>query len=114
MPPGEYTFIVKASINNTLNNDNTASIHLTIVPEFFKTWWFRISVGFGILFLVVLVFRLRTRAIQKHNKILESRVVERTKDLDKTISDLNVEITERKKAEEKVQDSLKEKVGFLK
>jgi two-component sensor histidine kinase len=48
------------------------------------------------------------------NRILENRVAERTKDLDKNIHELNQEIIERKKAEEKVQASLKEKEVLLK
>lgn len=113
LEPGEYTFIVKAYSNNNRKNAKTASIHLTVVPFFYETWWFRIGLGFGILILIVFIFRARTQEILKRNRILESRVAERTKDLANIINDLNQEIIERRKAEEKVQASLIEKEGFL-
>ena len=45
--------------------------------------------------------------------MLENKVAERTKDLDQSINELSQEIITRKKAEEKVQASLKEKEILL-
>jgi len=45
----------------------------------------------------VLVFQIRTRSITNRNKLLESKVIERTKDLDKTIKELNTEIASKDK-----------------
>ena len=52
--------------------------------------------------------------MKNRNKILEKLVAEHTKDLDKTILELNQEIVERIKAENKVQASLEEKETLLK
>ena len=114
LPPGEYTFIVRATNNNGVKNLKEASLKIIIVPSFYQTWWFKIIAVIGLILAALLIIHERTRKIKKQNKILESRVAERTKVLDKTILELNQEIFERKKAEEKVQASLKEKEVLLK
>ena len=97
LPPGEYTFDVKATNNNGLKNEKEASLKIIIIPAFYQTWWFRAAVVLGILLTVVVFFQMRTKAIKNRNKILENRVIERTKDLDKTIKELNSEIASKDK-----------------
>jgi len=115
IPPGRYRFVVKAFNNETTrNNPKEASIFITIDPLFYQTVWFKVVLGAAALLAVFLVIQTRTRKIKERNKILENRVAERTKDLDKIISELSQEIIERKNAEEKVQASLVEKEILLK
>lgn len=38
--PGDYTFRVKASNNDGVWNEEGKSIHLSIAPPFWNTWWF--------------------------------------------------------------------------
>jgi len=97
LPPGNYTFFVRASNSNGVRNEKQASINIIIIPKFYETWWFRFSVILGSIFIVIIVFKERTRSIQKRNKILENSVIERTKDLDKTIKELNTEIATKDK-----------------
>ncbi|NLT49487.1 MAG: hypothetical protein GXX85_01050 [Ignavibacteria bacterium] len=49
----------------------------------------------SIVFSVILHLKLRTKSILKRNKILENKDSERTKDLDKTIKELNQEIASK-------------------
>jgi two-component sensor histidine kinase/ligand-binding sensor domain-containing protein len=114
LPPGEYTFIVRATNNNGFKNEREASIEVVIVPAFYQTWWFKIVLVLALILGALLIIHERTRKITKQNRILENRVAERTKDLDKTIMELSQEITERKKAERKVHASLEEKEVLLK
>ena len=97
LSPGEYTFYVRATNNNGIKNEKEASLKIIIVPEFYQTWLFRISFGLGLLLIIVFIFQTRTRTIQKRNKILENKVFERTRDLNKTIKDLNQEIASKDK-----------------
>ena len=113
LSPGEYTFLVKAS-SEGVKSEKEASLEIIIIPAFYQTWWFKVLAGLGISFIIVMIFSGKTRKITKQNKILEKKVTERTKDLDKNIKELSQEIIERKKAEEKVQASLKEKEVLLK
>lgn len=113
LPPGEYTFYVKAIKNNDKRSERSASVKLIVVPSFYQTWWFKIFSGALIISVIILLFNIRTRSMQKQNKLLETKVNERTRDLDKIINELSQEIFERKKAENKVQTSLAEKGKLL-
>jgi PAS domain S-box-containing protein len=78
LAPGDYTFKVKASNNHGAWNEKGVSLKITVLPPFWETWWFRISVVFLILALVFVVFRVRTRLILKRNRELEETVARRT------------------------------------
>lgn len=95
LPPGEYKFKVAASIGNL--NEKEKILRIEIIPAYYQTLWFRIIVIGIILLSVILYAKIRTKAILKQNKLLESKVSERTKDLDKTIKELNQEIASKDK-----------------
>ncbi|GJM29276.1 MAG: hypothetical protein DHS20C17_19110 [Cyclobacteriaceae bacterium] len=40
LPPGGYTFLVKASNNDGVWNHRPASVSFEIAPPFWRTWWF--------------------------------------------------------------------------
>lgn len=79
LAPGEYTFQVIASNNDGLWNKEGQRIEIIINPPFWHTWWFRIIASIFIIGLLILFFRFRVRNIQKRNRILEHKVLERTK-----------------------------------
>ena len=113
LPPGRYKFVVRASNNNGVRNETEASLKIVINPMYYQTWWFRIIIGVSIIFITLIIIQGRTRKITKQKKMLENKVADRTKDLDKSIRELSQEVIIRKKAEEKVQASLKEKEILL-
>jgi len=78
LAPGDYTFKVKASNNHGVWNEEGVSLKITILPHFWETWWFRMSLAILILALVFIVFRVRTRLILKRNRELEETVARRT------------------------------------
>jgi len=114
LPPGEYRFIVRASDNRGVKNEKEASLIIDIIPEYYQTWWFKITAALCLILLTILTIHYRTNAMNRRNKILEAGIAERTIDLNKTIGELNQEISDRKKAEAKVQASLEEKEVLLK
>lgn len=65
LAPGEYTFRVKASNNHGVWNEKGAALKITILPPYWATWWFRVSLGLVVLILVLTAFRVRTRIIMK-------------------------------------------------
>ncbi|MCP4149694.1 MAG: hypothetical protein GY757_18250 [bacterium] len=76
LPPGYYTFRVKALNNDSVESINSAIFSFVILPPFWQTWWFRVSAFFVILaLLTILIFR--------HMKRLNERLLlkERTRQL---------------------------------
>lgn len=64
LPPGKYVFEVKGSNNDSVWNDEPVSIPFEILPPFWGTWWFRISIVGFIIFLAYVFFQLRLRGLE--------------------------------------------------
>ncbi|HEX7114050.1 MAG TPA: two-component regulator propeller domain-containing protein [Steroidobacter sp.] len=78
LPPGNYTFRVKASNNDGLWNEEGASISFTLRPRFYQTNWFVLLCLAAIAALAVLVYRWRVGRLQRNAMRLEKLVAERT------------------------------------
>ncbi|WP_026899261.1 hybrid sensor histidine kinase/response regulator [Daejeonella oryzae] len=76
--PGEYTFMVKASNNDGIWNEEGSSVKLVINPPFWGTWYFKVLTVLLIFGGAYYYNLYRIRAIQKHNDELEKKVKERT------------------------------------
>jgi len=59
VPPGEYRFQVIACNNDGVWNRDGAFLSLTVLPQFWQTWWFKPLVGAGIILLVVAAYEIR-------------------------------------------------------
>ena len=76
LPPGAYTFQVKAINNNGIESPDAAEIKFKILPPFWQTWWFRLAaVGVflaGVMMAVVWrMKRVREKvALRERNKQL--------------------------------------------
>jgi len=114
LPPGEYKFIVKAYNIDGIRDARQATLNIIILPAFYQTALFKFLSAAALILMVALYINFRTRNVRKQNKILEEKILERTKDLDETIKKLSNEIEERIKAEEKLKISLLEKEILLK
>jgi hypothetical protein len=40
LPPGDYTFMVKAENSDGESSRNITTLSITVTPPFWKTWWF--------------------------------------------------------------------------
>jgi ligand-binding sensor domain-containing protein len=72
LPPGSYTFEVKATGIDGRWGSNPAIVHFTITPPFWKTWWFALLVALvaGAFFYLVFtnrISRIRKREEEKTN-----------------------------------------------
>jgi len=77
IPPGRYTFHVRAANNDGVWNEAGASLSLELVPYFYETGWFY---ALSALFLVLVgygAYQARTRSIRAHNNRLHAEIVER-------------------------------------
>jgi signal transduction histidine kinase len=72
LPPGNYTFEVKAVTTDGTSSENTASFSFSITPPFYQTTWFRIvAIAFFILLGIALQsYRHRLRV--NRLKIIEA------------------------------------------
>jgi ligand-binding sensor domain-containing protein/two-component sensor histidine kinase len=74
VPPGNYTFRVKACNNDGVWNEEGAAFSLYLRPHFYQTWWFYAAcIGLAGL-LGFAVYRLRVRRIKSEfSAVLEER-----------------------------------------
>ncbi|TND08072.1 MAG: signal transduction histidine kinase LytS [Bacteroidetes bacterium] len=59
LPPGTYTFIIQVKGSNQYWDDQEKRIRFTILPPFWKTWWFITGLTVVIVLLIYLFFRYR-------------------------------------------------------
>ncbi|MBL4658456.1 MAG: hypothetical protein JKX73_10680 [Flavobacteriales bacterium] len=81
LDPGSYTFSVKGSNNDGIWNEEPTSIHITILPPFWRTWWFYllcVGIGMGAIGLLM-KGREKVLVMRVHN--LENKVSELEQDL---------------------------------
>lgn len=105
-PPGHYTFKVKSSNSDGVWNNHPASFQFTVLPPFWKTWWFLTLTGLFIFSVIYLIYYTRLRNIKSQKLKLQKLVDGKT-------SELSIEIHERKKAQEKAENADKLKTTFL-
>ncbi|HYV93033.1 MAG TPA: two-component regulator propeller domain-containing protein [Chitinophagales bacterium] len=65
LDPGDYTFEVKGSNNDGIWNKTPARIHLSIIPPWWNTWWFRILIVLVVTTIVYGIYRYRISQILK-------------------------------------------------
>ncbi len=80
LPPGKYTFKVKA-INGDQYESDIKTYEFEISPPFWNTLWFYILSFISIIIIFLIIMRLRTLKIRKDKKLLEYKVAIRTQEL---------------------------------
>jgi signal transduction histidine kinase/ligand-binding sensor domain-containing protein/DNA-binding response OmpR family regulator len=78
LPPGNYTFAVKACNSDGIWNETGASFPFYLKPYFYQTWWFYTICVVLVLILALGIYRLRTRQLTRRKMELERLVAERT------------------------------------
>ncbi|MCX6566658.1 MAG: response regulator [Candidatus Aminicenantes bacterium] len=86
LPTGRYVFRVKAANADGLWNAEGVALRIRVVPPFWKTWWF-----VGLIVLTVLAtaggsIGTRVQRTRRRTVLLESKVRERTSELQKQIA----------------------------
>ncbi len=81
LDPGEYTFRVKASNNDGTWNGKIAEVKVVITPPFWRTTWFYTLCGVTLVLAAWGFIRRRERQLRKEKEVLETKVAERTFEL---------------------------------
>ncbi|MBN2173288.1 MAG: hypothetical protein JW731_04100 [Bacteroidales bacterium] len=107
IPPGEYTFKVKASNNDGLWNEEGASLQIIIKPPFTQTVWFYLIVIVLLIAIIYWILNVRTRRLKVIRARLEKQVQTRTSELREKNEALNMALEDLKKTQSQLIDSEK-------
>jgi signal transduction histidine kinase/ligand-binding sensor domain-containing protein len=91
LDPGKYILSVKASNNDGKWNNEGVSLHITVKPPFWDTWWFRIIAIFSFCMTLASFFLIRIRNLKTKELYLKQKIAESTNDLKQA----NLELKER-------------------
>jgi serine phosphatase RsbU (regulator of sigma subunit) len=107
LPPGEYTFRVKASNNDGKWNEEGIFLKIIILPPFWQTIWFYISciIVFGLL--VFAFIKWREQKLKATNRILEEKVEHRTEKINEQNKVLSLQREELEHKHRDIMDSIK-------
>ncbi|GAB1418720.1 two-component regulator propeller domain-containing protein [Bacteroidales bacterium] len=78
LPPGSYTFRVKAANNSGIWNKETVSLKILVLPPWYMLWWVHLI---GTLLLFAIIFSavfFWTHRLRKQKAMLEHKVEKRT------------------------------------
>ncbi|MBA3972326.1 MAG: SpoIIE family protein phosphatase, partial [Bacteroidetes bacterium] len=106
LPPGKYTFLLKACNNDGLWNATPTSFSFEIIPPFWKRAWFFmviILLSVGSVFVTV---TLRTRSLRQAQRLLEEQVSIRTSELLEEKEKLQVAYSEIDGKNKDITDSI--------
>lgn len=81
LPPGEYTFEVRAMNNDGVWSTTPASISLYLEPFFWQTAWFYFFSALTLGAATMGAYHLRTRQLTRRQRVLQNLVDERTREL---------------------------------
>ncbi len=109
LPPGTYTFLVRA-----FNNDGTGNIRATeykffISPPFWQTAVFYVLVFLFAIFGLYVFDKMRTQKLKNAKRILEDKVEERTEELaikNAELAEKNKDITDSIRYAKRIQEAI--------
>ncbi|HSO89247.1 MAG TPA: two-component regulator propeller domain-containing protein, partial [Draconibacterium sp.] len=89
LPPGKYIFRVKAANSNGVWNETGASIHITVTPPWWRTWWAYCMYALLFVALVFAFDRIQRRRIhEKERSIAREKELIQAKEIEKAYTDL--------------------------
>jgi signal transduction histidine kinase/ligand-binding sensor domain-containing protein len=72
IPPGSYTFKVLASNRDGVWNEQGASIVVTVLPPFWRTWWFLVLSTVILALIVLTLYRRRINMLKRAHSAQEA------------------------------------------
>lgn len=106
LDPGTYTFRVEEMKGGGSWSDKSAGLRITIVPPFWLTWWFRVSLVLAVIAIAISIHRIRLHSIQSHRKELKQEVRERT-------AQLTMSVEQERKARREAEHANQVKSQFM-
>ena len=117
IPPGEYTFMVKAMNGDGVWNENPLTYNFAVLPPWYQTWWFYtlvvLMIGSGFYAFIV----IRTNQLKRQKIILEDKVRLRTAELRKEkekVEQVNMEVLEKNHIIEEKNKDIFDSINYAK
>jgi signal transduction histidine kinase/ligand-binding sensor domain-containing protein/DNA-binding NarL/FixJ family response regulator/HPt (histidine-containing phosphotransfer) domain-containing protein len=82
LDPGQYTFRVKAANKDGVWNASGATLNITILPPWWKTWWFRAGALALVAGTAYAAYFLRLSGLRRQKALLERQVGARTLEIE--------------------------------
>jgi ligand-binding sensor domain-containing protein/serine phosphatase RsbU (regulator of sigma subunit) len=78
LPPGEYTFRIKAINSDGINSEELAAFTITVARPFWQQWWF-IALAIASVFAIVrFIIQRRERFLKQNQEYLKTELAART------------------------------------
>jgi ligand-binding sensor domain-containing protein/serine phosphatase RsbU (regulator of sigma subunit) len=117
LPPGTYTFMVKAMNNDGYWNKEASSFTFTISPPWYNTWWFYSLSAIGLLAAAFGYSNFKTKKLKRDKEKLEMVVNIRTSELRKEkekVESINKEVIEQKAEIENKNKEITDSIKYAK
>jgi len=88
LDPGKYILNIKATNSDGVWNPQMKKLLIIIESPFWQTAWFIISAILFVIFFLYIIYRKRLSNIEKQKQTLELLVKQKTKELEKSMTDL--------------------------
>jgi signal transduction histidine kinase/ligand-binding sensor domain-containing protein/CheY-like chemotaxis protein/HPt (histidine-containing phosphotransfer) domain-containing protein len=82
LDPGAYVFKVRAANKDGIWSDNPATLAITILPPYYKTWWFRLALALLAVGGFYWSMRARVDRLRRQKDRLERQVSARTREIE--------------------------------
>jgi signal transduction histidine kinase/ligand-binding sensor domain-containing protein/ActR/RegA family two-component response regulator len=95
LSPGNYILKIKASNDELVWNDKGISINITILPAWWQTLWFKVTLLLVLALAVFIYVKYKSRLLRIQNELLTQQVTERTqeiRDKNKRLEDQSTEL----------------------
>jgi signal transduction histidine kinase/streptogramin lyase len=91
LPPGKYTFRVKAANSTGVWNEEGASLDFTIAPPWWKTWWAYLLYGVWLIAAIFSFDRIqRRRLLERERRQAREKELAHAKEIEKAYTELKV------------------------
>lgn len=109
IPPGTYTFKIKASNSDGIWTPEPYEYTFSIHPPWWLTWWFLSLLGIFLSIVLFLTIKIRLINIRNKQKVLEIMVFDKTKE----IRSQKTEIEKKNDALEEQKEEILQQSQFL-
>src|SRR5690606_31170884 len=117
IPPGDYTFMLKAKNADGVWTEQPLTFSFSITPPWWQTTWFYVATVITILLSFYFIMDYRTKKLKKEQLLLTLKVDERTKELreeKEKVEQINSTLEKQKKIIEIANKNITDSINYAK